>query len=108
VVESQLEGPRDEIASVTPEVPSAIPQDALIIVPVRNAVLFPGTVLPITIEQSLSVRAAQQAMREQRQIGVLMQKSAEIDEPLATRCAVSAPSPISRGTSRLPMERIIS
>jgi hypothetical protein len=84
VVESQLEGPRDEIAPVTPEVPSAIPQDALIIVPVRNAVLFPGTVLPITIEQSISVRAAQQAMREQRQIGVLMQKSADIDEPSAT------------------------
>jgi ATP-dependent Lon protease len=51
---------------------------------VRNAVLFPGTVLPITIEQSISVRAAQQAMREQRQIGVLMQKSADTDEPSAT------------------------
>jgi len=108
VTESQLEGRLDDIAPATSEDASSTPQDALIIVPVRNAVLFPGTLLPITIEQSLSVRAAQQAMREQRQIGVLMQKSAEIDEPLATRCAVSAPSPISRGTSRLPMERIIS
>jgi ATP-dependent Lon protease len=84
VVESQLEGPLDEVAPATPEVASSAPQDALIIVPVRNAVLFPGTVLSVTIEQSLSVRAAQQAMREQRQIGVLMQKSGEADEPLAT------------------------
>jgi ATP-dependent Lon protease len=84
VTESQLEGPLDESAPVTSEVASSTPQDALIIVPVRNAVVFPGTVLPITIEQSLAVRGAQQAMREQRQIGILMQKSAEIDEPSAT------------------------
>jgi ATP-dependent Lon protease len=84
VTESQLEGPLHESAPVTSEVASSTPQDALIIVPVRNAVLFPGTVLPITIERLLAVKAAQQAMREQRQIGILMQKSAEIDEPLAT------------------------
>ena len=50
MTESQLEGPLDDIAPATSEDASSTPQDALIIVPVRNAVLFPGTLLPITIE----------------------------------------------------------
>ena len=49
--------------------PVALPPDALIIVPVRNTVLFPGLVLPITLNRSKSVAAAQQAVREQRQVG---------------------------------------
>ena len=55
-----------------------IPDDALIIVPVRNIVLFPGIVAPITIARAKSVAAAQQAMREQRPIGILLQRDAEI------------------------------
>ena len=41
----------------------AIPNDALIIVPVRNTVLFPGIVAPITIARPKSIAAAQQALR---------------------------------------------
>jgi ATP-dependent Lon protease len=63
--------------------PSAdVPSDALIVVPVRDTVLFPGTVFPITIGRDLSIKAAQQALREQRPIGILMQRDAEIAEPL--------------------------
>lgn len=40
--------------------PASIPGDALIIVPVRNTVLFPGMVLPITLGRPKSVAAAQQ------------------------------------------------
>jgi ATP-dependent Lon protease len=58
-----------------------IPDDALIIVPVRNTVLFPGVVAPITIARPKSIAAAQQALREQRSIGILLQRSAEVDEP---------------------------
>ena len=36
-----------------------LPADALIIVPVRGMVLFPGTVLPITLGRPRSVLAAQ-------------------------------------------------
>src|SRR6202023_4103039 len=49
-----------------------LPPDALIILPVRNFVLFPGTVFPVTIARPRSLRGAQQAVREQRQIGILM------------------------------------
>jgi ATP-dependent Lon protease len=58
-----------------------LPPDALIIVPVRNFVLFPGMVMPITIGRPKSTAAAQQAMREQRQIGVLTQREAGTLDP---------------------------
>ncbi|WP_213287103.1 endopeptidase La [Bradyrhizobium sp. sGM-13] len=58
-----------------------IPSDALIIVPVRNTVLFPGVVVPITIGRPKSIAAAQQAIREQRQIGILLQRDPELGDP---------------------------
>src|SRR5262249_32538521 len=58
-----------------------IPPDALIIVPVRNAVVFPEQVMPITVGRPKSVAAAQQAMREQRPVGILMQREADIADP---------------------------
>jgi ATP-dependent Lon protease len=58
-----------------------VPPDAMIIVPVRSFVLFPGMVMPITIGRPKSVAAAQQAMREQRQIGILMQREADVADP---------------------------
>jgi len=60
-----------------------LPPDAVIIVPVRNTVLFPGMVVPITLGRPKSVAAAQQAVREQRQIGILLQREASVDDPAA-------------------------
>ncbi len=59
----------------------ALPPDAVIIVPVRNTVLFPGLVVPITLGRPKSVAAAQQAVREQRQVGILLQREASVDDP---------------------------
>ena len=58
-----------------------IPDDALIIIPVRNTVLFPGVVAPISIARPKSIAAAQQALREQRPIGILLQRNVEVDDP---------------------------
>jgi ATP-dependent Lon protease len=60
-----------------------LPQDAMIIVPVRGTVLFPGMVMPITIGQPRAIAAAQQAVREQRQVGILTQREAALDDPSA-------------------------
>ncbi len=60
-----------------------LPPDALIIVPVRNTVLFPGLVLPITLGRPKSIAAAQQAVRDQRQVGILMQRDADVADPTA-------------------------
>ena len=58
-----------------------LPEDALIILPVRNLVMFPGVILPITINRAKSRAAAQEAARLQRPVGVLLQTKPEIDEP---------------------------
>jgi len=60
-----------------------LPPDAMIIVPVRNVVLFPGMVMPVTVGRPRSIAAAQQAVREQRQVGILKQRDPEVDEPAA-------------------------
>ena len=68
-------------ATTLPDQAAPIPADALIIIPVRNTVLFPGVVMPITIGRPKSIAAAQQAVREQRPIGILLQREAELSEP---------------------------
>jgi ATP-dependent Lon protease len=44
--------------------------------------LFPGTVLPITLGRQRSVVAAQTAMRLNRTVGLVLQRDAEIDDPI--------------------------
>ena len=58
-----------------------LPADALIVVPVRNTVLFPEIVFPITLGRPATIAAAQQAVREQRQIVIVLQRDAEKDDP---------------------------
>jgi ATP-dependent Lon protease len=65
----------------TPIAPPAPPTDALIVVPVRNTVLFPEAVFPITIGRPASVAAAQEAVREQRQVLIVLQRDPQVDDP---------------------------
>src|SRR5690348_6357480 len=58
-----------------------IPDDALIILPVRNVVMFPGTVVPLTVGRERSRAAAQEAVRLERPLGVLLQSKPEVEEP---------------------------
>jgi ATP-dependent Lon protease len=58
-----------------------IPDDALVIVPVRNMVLFPGTIVPITIGRPRSIAAAQYAVKSERPVGILMQSHPEVEAP---------------------------
>src|ERR1700704_3369709 len=59
----------------------AIPQDATIILPVRNMLLFPGVVLPLTIGRPSSIAAAQEAVRSGRKVGLLLQDDPSIEQP---------------------------
>jgi ATP-dependent Lon protease len=61
----------------------ALPPDALIIIPVRNMVLFPGMVVPVTMGRERSVAAAQEAARNQLNVGILLQRDPEVNEPEA-------------------------
>ena len=55
-------------------------EDVLIIVPVRSAVLFPGVVLPIDISDKLAIAGAQEAVRTQRRVGLLLQSDVTAEE----------------------------
>ncbi len=68
-------------AANAPNDAAGIPSDALILVAVRNIVLFPGVIAPISINRPKSIAAAQAALREQRPIGILLQRNAEVDDP---------------------------
>jgi ATP-dependent Lon protease len=54
-----------------------LPEDALVLVPMRNAVLFPGIVSPITVGRAGSVAAAKFAAGHGRPVGFLMQRDPE-------------------------------
>jgi len=58
-----------------------LPEDAIIVVPVRNFVLFPDVVMPLSVSRAISVSAVQAAMRESRPIGILAQRDAAVDTP---------------------------
>jgi ATP-dependent Lon protease len=63
-------------------------EDVLIILPVSNAVLFPGVVLPIAIAGNAALAAAQEAVRTQRRVGLLLQT-----DPAAATQDAAAPGP---------------
>jgi ATP-dependent Lon protease len=56
-------------------------EDGLVILPVRNMVLFPQTILPLAVRRERSVAAAQEAVKSGRKVGLLLQKDAEQDDP---------------------------
>jgi ATP-dependent Lon protease len=58
-----------------------LPPDAMIILPVRQMVLFPGVVLPLSIGRPDSIAAAQEALRTERPLGILLQKDPNAEQP---------------------------
>lgn len=55
--------------------------NALPILPIKNTVLFPGVVLPITVSRSKSIKLVKKAYKGDRIIGVVAQKSDKNEEP---------------------------
>ncbi len=51
------------------------------ILPLRNTVLFPGVVIPITVGRDRSIKAANDAYKTDKLIGVVAQKDSNIEEP---------------------------
>ncbi|MGA8864116.1 MAG: endopeptidase La [Gallionella sp.] len=78
---AQLESVPDTSSGAVPNNARPLPDDALIILPVRNMVLFPGALVPITVGRVRSIAAAQFAARNQRPLGVLLQHRGEVEEP---------------------------
>ena len=55
--------------------------DELPILPLRNTVLFPGVVLPITVGRDKSIKAVNDAYKADKLIGVIAQKDSTVEEP---------------------------
>ncbi len=66
----------DEDAMNKEETPLELP-----ILPIRNTVLFPGVVLPITVGRDKSIKLVQDAYKAQRTVGVISQKEQSIENP---------------------------
>jgi len=84
--QARAEQPLKEAAHATATVEGGgeirpIPDDAIIVVPVRNIVLFPGVVVPLTLGRPRSIAAAQEAARSQRPLGVLLQRDPADEDP---------------------------
>jgi len=58
-----------------------LPDDALALIPMRNTVLFPGAIVPVTIGRESSVAAAQDAVKSERRVGFLLQRDPAQDRP---------------------------
>lgn len=55
--------------------------DELALLPLRNTVLFPGVVLPITVGRDKSIKAVNDAYKADKLIGVVAQKDSTIEDP---------------------------
>ena len=66
----------DEEVINTENVPEILP-----ILPLRNTVLFPGVVIPITVGRDKSIKLIKDYYKGDRIIGVVAQKDASIEDP---------------------------
>jgi ATP-dependent Lon protease len=66
----------DNDASEKIEIPAEIA-----LLPLRNTVLFPGVVLPITVGRDKSIKAVNDAYKGEKLIGVIAQKDSTIEDP---------------------------
>lgn len=55
-------------------------EDELILIPVRDFILFPGLIAPLAINRASSIAAAQSAARNARKVGILLQRDVQLDE----------------------------
>jgi ATP-dependent Lon protease len=81
------DAPRGEAAPKAPADVTAtkpLPVDAIALVPMRNVVLFPGVLAPVTIGREKSVTAAQDAAKHERRVGFLLQRDPTLDAPTPT------------------------
>ncbi|PMB28567.1 hypothetical protein CEN47_13770, partial [Fischerella thermalis CCMEE 5319] len=68
--------PEDEQELSTEKIPEELP-----ILPIRNTVLFPGVVIPISAGRDKSIKLINNAYNSTRTIGVIAQKDGSIEDP---------------------------
>ncbi len=67
---------KDEEKMDTEELPDNLP-----LMPLKNTVLFPGVVIPITVSRDKSIKLVREVYKKDKLLGVVAQKDAEIEDP---------------------------
>ncbi|MFO1378497.1 MAG: endopeptidase La [Steroidobacteraceae bacterium] len=65
----------------TPEVPVAAPAGAVPVLPLRDVVVYPHMVIPLFVGREKSIVALDESMKHDKQILLVAQKQADIDDP---------------------------
>ena len=60
---------------------TSFPADVLLVVPVRNVVMFPGAVTQVALARDLSIRAVQETVQHGHKLGIVLQKDPGVDDP---------------------------
>src|SRR5581483_4233710 len=68
-------------AQASPGAELSLPDGALILLPTRNAVLFPGIVAPLTLGRPGSIAGAQAAAKADKPVGIVLQTDPSIEAP---------------------------
>lgn len=69
--------PDDDIDEKFDDLPDELP-----IMPLRNTVLFPGVIIPISLGRKKSLRLIKSVMKKDRTIGIVAQKDEKVENPL--------------------------
>ena len=72
---------KSESGSADEQAQPPLPADAIIILPLRHVVLFPGVVMPLALKHPLAITAAQAAAQAQQPFGAVLQLDPDIDKP---------------------------
>jgi ATP-dependent Lon protease len=84
-LEQFLDGNSEFIPLMSPEDEKEMQNEAIAdeiaILPLRNTVLLPGVVIPITAGRDSSIKLLKDASKSKKNIGVVAQKNATVDEP---------------------------
>jgi ATP-dependent Lon protease len=62
-----------------------LPTDAMVIIPMRYLVLFPGMIAPISLARGNAIAAAQTAVQREQPVGLILQQDPDEELPLPDR-----------------------
>ena len=71
----------EENANPKPKPRIIIPPGALVILPLRNTVLFPSTIMPLVVGRPTSLQVVEEAVRQQSSVGFIAQRDPQIEVP---------------------------
>ncbi len=84
---SSLEGDEGEelipiLGEEIEDIDNADLSDELLVLPIRNTVLFPGVVIPITVGRKKAIKLVKKSYQGDRVIGVIAQKNVKTEDPV--------------------------